>query len=66
MTASAPARDLRVDELRLALAGREAPFAVVDLDAWDANAQDLLRRAGRLPVRPDSCHLRVSGGLGLR
>ncbi|WP_308191361.1 alanine racemase [Arsenicicoccus bolidensis] len=51
MTASAPARDLRADELRLALAGREAPFAVVDLDAWDANAQDLLRRAGRLPVR---------------
>lgn len=51
MIAPAPARDPRADELRRALAGREAPFAVVDLDAWDANARDLLRRAGRLPVR---------------
>jgi D-serine deaminase-like pyridoxal phosphate-dependent protein len=34
-----------------ATAGLEAPFALVDLDAYDANAADLLRRAGGRPVR---------------
>ena len=29
----------------------EPPFAVVDLDAFDRNAADLLRRAGGKPVR---------------
>ena len=29
----------------------EAPFAVVDLDAFDRNAADLLRRAGGTPIR---------------
>ena len=29
----------------------EPPFAVVDLDAFDANAADLLRRAGGTPIR---------------
>jgi D-serine deaminase-like pyridoxal phosphate-dependent protein len=29
----------------------EPPFAVIDLDAFDANAADLLRRAGGKPVR---------------
>src|SRR5258708_7723731 len=29
----------------------DPPFAVVDLDAFDANAADLLRRAGGVPVR---------------
>lgn len=51
MIAHAPAQDRRADELRDALAGREAPFAVVDLDTWDDNARALLDRAGRLPVR---------------
>jgi D-serine deaminase-like pyridoxal phosphate-dependent protein len=41
------------DQARLeaATAGLEAPFAVVDLDAFDSNAADLLRRAGSTPVR---------------
>lgn len=41
------------DQQRLerATAGLEPPFAAVDLDAFDANAADLLRRAGATPVR---------------
>ena len=41
------------DRARLdaATAGLEPPFAVVDLDAFDANAADLLRRAGDKPLR---------------
>jgi D-serine deaminase-like pyridoxal phosphate-dependent protein len=37
--------------LEAALAGVEPPFAVVDLDAFHANAADLTRRAGGKPVR---------------
>jgi len=37
--------------LDLATAHLEPPFAVVDLDAFDANAADLLRRAGGKPLR---------------
>ena len=41
------------DRARLdaATAALDPPFAVVDLDAFDANAADLLRRAGGTPVR---------------
>ncbi len=39
--------------------GRSAPFAVVDLDAFDANAVDLVRRAGGLPIRVASKSVRV-------
>ena len=41
------------DRARLdgATAGLDPPFAVVDLDAFDTNAGDLLRRAGGTPVR---------------
>ena len=39
------------DRLDAATAGLDPPFAVVDLDAFDANAADLLRRAGGVPVR---------------
>ena len=35
------------------------PVFVVDLDAFDANAEDLVRRAGGLPVRVASKSLRV-------
>ncbi len=45
--------------LDAATAGLEAPFAVVDLDAFDANAADLLRRAGGKPVRLASKSVRV-------
>jgi D-serine deaminase-like pyridoxal phosphate-dependent protein len=49
---SRPALD-EPDRLRLdrATAGLEPPFAAVDLDAFDANAADLLRRAAGTPVR---------------
>lgn len=42
-----------------ATAGLEPPFAVVDLDAWDANALDLVRRAGGTPIRVASKSVRV-------
>ena len=35
------------------------PVFVVDLDAFDANADDLVRRAGGLPVRVASKSLRI-------
>ena len=37
--------------LERATAGLEAPFAVVDLDAMWANAEDLERRAAPKPIR---------------
>ena len=37
----------------------EPPFAVIDLDAFDHNASDLLRRAGGVPLRLASKSLRV-------
>jgi len=39
------------EALETATADLEAPFAVVDLDAFDRNAADLLRRAGGTPIR---------------
>jgi D-serine deaminase-like pyridoxal phosphate-dependent protein len=42
-----------------ATAGIEPPFAVVDLDAFDANAADLLRRARGVPLRLASKSVRV-------
>jgi D-serine deaminase-like pyridoxal phosphate-dependent protein len=39
------------ERLEGATAALDPPFAVVDLDAFDANAADLLRRAGGTPVR---------------
>ncbi len=48
-------------DLDAATEGIVAPFAVVDLDAFDANAADLRRRAGRLPVRVASKSVRVRG-----
>ncbi|MFJ8695360.1 amino acid deaminase/aldolase [Streptomyces roseolilacinus] len=41
-----------------ATAGLDAPLAVVDLEAFDANAGDLVRRAGGKPVRVASKSLR--------
>jgi D-serine deaminase-like pyridoxal phosphate-dependent protein len=38
----------RLDEATAAL---DAPFAAVDLDALDANAEDLVRRAAGVPIR---------------
>ena len=39
------------EALTRATAALEPPFAVIDLEAFDRNAADLLRRAGGKPVR---------------
>jgi D-serine deaminase-like pyridoxal phosphate-dependent protein len=54
------------DRARLdaATAGLDPPFAVVDLDAFDANAADLLRRAAGKPVRLASKSVRVRALIG--
>jgi D-serine deaminase-like pyridoxal phosphate-dependent protein len=44
--------------LEAALVGVEPPFAVVDLDAFRANAEDLVRRAGGKPIRVASKSVR--------
>jgi D-serine deaminase-like pyridoxal phosphate-dependent protein len=60
------------EHLESATADLEPPFAVVDLDAFDANAADLLRRARGKPVRLASKSVRCRAlieralGLGLR
>jgi D-serine deaminase-like pyridoxal phosphate-dependent protein len=52
-----------------ATSGRPAPLAVVDLDAFDANAADLAARAHGLPVRVASksvrCRALMTRALGL-
>jgi D-serine deaminase-like pyridoxal phosphate-dependent protein len=42
-----------------ALTALDPPFAVVDLDAFDANLEDLMRRANGVPLRLASKSLRV-------
>lgn len=46
------------DRLDRATAGLDPPLAVVDLDAFDANAADLERRAGGKPIRVASKSVR--------
>jgi D-serine deaminase-like pyridoxal phosphate-dependent protein len=41
----------RLERLERATAGLEAPFAIVDLDAFWRNAADMERRAGGKPIR---------------
>ncbi|WP_371673637.1 amino acid deaminase/aldolase [Streptomyces sp. NBC_00289] len=57
-TASARAAQGRFDRLQAATAGLEPPFGVIDLDAFDANASDLERRAAGKPIRLASKSLR--------
>ena len=45
---------------RTALSGRDLPCAAVDLDAFDANAKAILKRAGTLPIRIASKSLRCT------
>jgi D-serine deaminase-like pyridoxal phosphate-dependent protein len=45
--------------LGIATLGLDPPFAAVDLDAFDANAAELKRRAGGLPLRLATKSLRV-------
>ena len=47
--------------LETAVGDRDAPFAVVDLDALDANAAQLVGQAGGLPVRVASKSVRCVG-----
>ncbi len=51
MTSPAPPAITQFERLERATAELEAPFALVDLDAFWANADDLLRRAKRKPIR---------------
>jgi D-serine deaminase-like pyridoxal phosphate-dependent protein len=52
----APAGDY--ERYERALAGIEAPFALLDLDAFWANGDDMLRRAGGKPIRVASKSVR--------
>jgi D-serine deaminase-like pyridoxal phosphate-dependent protein len=47
-----------LERLDRATAALDPPFAVVDLDALEANARDLLRRAGGTPIRLASKSIR--------
>ena len=47
------------DELEHATSHLDAPFAVIDLNAFDRNAADLLRRAGGTPIRLASKSVRA-------
>ncbi|PUA79713.1 alanine racemase [Nocardioides currus] len=49
----------RLDQAVAAHPDLPTPIAVVDLDAFDANADDLVRRAGGKPIRVASKSLRV-------
>ena len=63
MSESFVARNRLWTRLNAAVAGLaeppQTPIAVVDLDTFDANAADLVRRAGGKPVRVASKSLRV-------
>ncbi|MGW4892398.1 alanine racemase [Kitasatospora sp. NPDC004240] len=60
LAAQQPAASPRADRARYdrATAHLDGPVAIVDLDAFDANAADLVRRAGGKPVRVASKSLR--------
>jgi D-serine deaminase-like pyridoxal phosphate-dependent protein len=47
-----------LDRCERATAQLDPPFAVVDLEAFDSNSADLVRRAGGLPIRVASKSLR--------
>ena len=47
--------------VRSAVAAERLPALVVDRDAIDANAADMLRRAGGTPIRVASKSLRIPG-----
>lgn len=60
-TAAPPVASSRADlrhRLNTATAGFEAPLAAIDMEAWDVNAADLVRRAAGKPIRVASKSLR--------
>jgi D-serine deaminase-like pyridoxal phosphate-dependent protein len=65
MTLPVPTADAKGQRARLdrATAGLDPPVAVVDLEALDANADDLVRRAAGKPVRIASKSVRSRGVL---
>jgi D-serine deaminase-like pyridoxal phosphate-dependent protein len=50
--------DAGLDRYERATAQLDPPFAVVDVEAFDSNSADLVRRAGGLPIRVASKSLR--------
>jgi D-serine deaminase-like pyridoxal phosphate-dependent protein len=58
---AAAAATTRVGRLRAAVADLDPPLAVLDADAFHANARDLVRRAAGTPIRVASKSLRVRG-----
>ncbi len=71
--AKPPTAEQAYERLERATGGLRAPFALIDLDALNANARDLVRRAGGKPIRLASKSLRcralqerVLGGDGFR
>jgi D-serine deaminase-like pyridoxal phosphate-dependent protein len=60
-TAPPPAPGSRADlrhRLETATRAYDAPLAVIEMDAWDANAGDLARRAAGVPIRVASKSIR--------
>jgi len=53
----------RYSELRAVIAGRSLPLALLDLDAFEHNAQTMLEQAGTLPIRLCSKSLRSAAVL---
>lgn len=53
-----PDRISQRERLDRATAHIDPPFAVIDLNAWDANADDLARRAAGIPIRVVSKSIR--------
>ncbi|HST33847.1 MAG TPA: alanine racemase, partial [Solirubrobacteraceae bacterium] len=56
-----PTPEQAYERLERATAALQAPFALIDLDAMNANARDLVRRAGGKPIRLASKSLRCRG-----
>ncbi len=56
-----PTPEQAYERLERATADLQAPFALIDLDAMNANARDLVRRAGGKPIRLASKSLRCRG-----
>jgi D-serine deaminase-like pyridoxal phosphate-dependent protein len=59
--AAASTPEQAYERLERATAGLQAPFALIDLDALDANAAELVRLAGGKPIRLASKSLRCRG-----
>ncbi|MHA3021669.1 amino acid deaminase/aldolase [Mycobacterium sp. BMJ-28] len=59
MKRTKPSDEPDLETLNAATSGLSAPFAVVDLDRFDRNCRDLIRRAGGAPIRVATKSVRV-------